>query len=385
MNRIHLSPFLLLGEERIGLNYPPDAIITGLIKSLKDVRWSREKNGWHIPCNKPAYEALVDKLMGIATVENAELRKYLEQRKIIVKQNQNKLSSGTHKMMLNHPLSVPNLSAYEKFRDMLVLKGYSANNIRNYSNEFHQLLRVLGNKPADTLNKEQLLSYLLWLLKEKGCSETQVHTAVNAIKFYYEQVLGRDKELYDLPRPKKAFTLPDILAEEEIVELIHAIPNIKHRSMIMIAYSAGLRVSEIVKLRITDIDSKRMMIHLRAAKGKKDRMVTLSKKILAVLREYFLLYKPRIYLFEGQNGGEYSVRSVQKIVQDAKIRAGITKKGGVHSLRHSYATHLLEAGTDIRIIQELLGHNSIKTTMLYTHVANKIMSKIESPLDKLDW
>jgi len=222
-------------------------------------------------------------------------------------------------------------------------------------------------------------------LKEKGCSETQVHTAVNAIKFYYEQVLGRDKELYDLPRPKKAFTLPDILAEEEIVELIHAIPNIKHRSMIMIAYSAGLRVSEIVKLRITDIDSKRMMIHLRAAKGKKDRMVTLSKKILAVLREYFLLYKPRIYLFEGQNGGEYSVRSVQKIVQDAKIRAGITKKGGVHSLRHSYATHLLEAGTDIRIIQELLGHNSIKTTMLYTHVANKIMSKIESPLDKLDW
>jgi len=153
----------------------------------------------------------------------------------------------------------------------------------------------------------------------------------------------------------------------------------------MIAYSAGLRVSEIVKLRITDIDSKRMMIHLRAAKGKKDRMVTLSKKILAVLREYFLLYKPRIYLFEGQNGGEYSVRSVQKIVQDAKIRAGITKKGGVHSLRHSYATHLLEAGTDIRIIQELLGHNSIKTTMLYTHVANKIMSKIESPLDKLDW
>lgn len=114
-------------------------------------------------------------------------------------------------------------------------------------------------------------------------------------------------------------------------------------------------------------------------------MVTLSKKILAVLREYFLLYKPRIYLFEGQNGGEYSVRSVQKIVQDAKIRAGITKKGGVHSLRHSYATHLLEAGTDIRIIQELLGHNSIKTTMLYTHVANKIMSKIESPLDKLDW
>ena len=246
-------------------------------------------------------------------------------------------------------------------------------------------MRVLGNKPADTLNKEQLLSYLLWLLKEKGCSETQVHTAVNAIKFYYEQVLGRDKELYDLPRPKKAFTLPDILAEEEIVELIHAIPNIKHRSMIMIAYSAGLRVSEIVKLRITDIDSKRMMIHLRAAKGKKDRMVTLSKKILAVLREYFLLYKPRIYLFEGQNGGEYSVRSVQKIVQDAKIRAGITKKGGVHSLRHSYATHLLEAGTDIRIIQELLGHNSIKTTMLYTHVANKIMSKIESPLDKLDW
>ena len=188
-----------------------------------------------------------------------------------------------------------------------------------------------------------------------------------------------------MPRPKKPWKLPAVLAEDEVLTLIKCITNIKHRTMVMAGYSAGLRVSEIVGLKPANIDSKRMMIHIQGAKGKKDRMVPLSKKLLETMRAYYKTYKPTVYLFEGQKGVAYNVRSVQEILQKAKEKAGIKKAGSVHMLRHSYATHLMEAGTDIRIIQELLGHNSIRTTMRYTHVSKKEIGRIGSPLDKLNW
>jgi site-specific recombinase XerD len=153
----------------------------------------------------------------------------------------------------------------------------------------------------------------------------------------------------------------------------------------MASYSAGLRVSELVHLKITDIDPKRMTIHIREGKGKKDRMVPLSNILLELLREYYKSYKPKQYLFEGEGGGPYCPRSAQKVLHEAKKKAGIWKKGSIHSLRHSYATHLLEGGTDIRYIQSFLGHNNLKTTMRYTHVSRIKLENIGSPLDKLPW
>ena len=153
----------------------------------------------------------------------------------------------------------------------------------------------------------------------------------------------------------------------------------------MTGYSAGLRISEIINLRIKDIDSSRMVITIRRAKGKKDRQVPLSVKLLEQLRLYYKTYKPKVYLFEGADGGQYATRSLQNVFQSAKKSSGNNKPGGIHSLRHSYATHLMEAGTDIRIIQELLGHNSIKTTQRYTHVSKQQIGKVQSPLDKLNW
>jgi len=197
--------------------------------------------------------------------------------------------------------------------------------------------------------------------------------------------MKREREFYDLPRPKKPFKLPSVLAEEEVISLVQKIENIKHRAIILAGYSAGMRVSEIINLKVNDIDSKRMMIHIKAAKGKKDRMVPLSKRLLETLRDYYRKYKPKEYLFEGQTGESYSSRSIQLILSAAKLKAKVKKKGSTHMLRHSYATHLLESGTDIRIIQELLGHNSIKTTMRYTHVSRKSLDKVGSPLDKLKW
>ncbi len=206
---------------------------------------------------------------------------------------------------------------------------------------------------------------------------------VNAIKFFFEQLLKWPKEFYDLPRAQKPQQLPAVFAEEEVKRLILATENLKHRSMLCLAYAGGLRVSEIVNVKLADIDSKRMPITLRQAKGMKDRQVMLSEKLLLLLRDYFKEYKPALWLFEGQSGDQYSTRSVQEVIQQAKKKAGIKKKGSIHALRHSFATHLLEGGTDISSIKELLGHSSIRTTMIYTHVSKKVLSKIQSPLDKL--
>src|SRR6266498_3447786 len=391
MEAVILNPFYHRGEECIGIFFNPNKTLTGIIKKIPLAKWSRTHHGRYIPCTKEDYIHLSNALQNEATIQKDALRVYLQQRKAIVAAQQKataerkNIKSSTAKMITLYPLSEENLGAFTAFKNMLTLKAYSVNTVRNYCNELHHLLRLLGKRSINDLKKQHIMSYLLWLIEKQGYSEMHVHTAINAIKFYFEKVLNRAKEFYDLPRPKKPFKLPSVLAEEEVITLIQKIKNIKHRTMIMAGYSAGLRVSEIVNLKVNDIDSKRMMIHLKAAKGKKDRMVPLSKKLLEILREYYKQYKPKEYLFEGQHGGAYSERSVQLILNDAKLKAKIKKKGSTHMLRHSYATHLLESGTDIRIIQELLGHNSIKTTMRYTHVSKKSLDKVESPLDKLKW
>ncbi|MEO8172428.1 MAG: site-specific integrase [Sediminibacterium sp.] len=385
MQTIMLNPFHHRGGECIGLLFTANTQVTVIVKKLPGVKWSQTHHCWYISCEKEVYELLVKSLAGKAEIDARLLQQYLQQRKVLLPAQTKAIAPATVKLALQYPLNEANLLSLTAFRNLLVLKGYSANTIRNYCNEFHQLLRLMGTRDVNDLGKEQVLSYLLWLLEKKGCSETKVHTAVNAIKFYFEQVMKRQKEFYDLPRPKKPWQLPGVLATEEIIGLIQKITNVKHRSILMAGYAGGLRVSEIINLKIKDIDSKRMMIHIHGAKGKKDRMVPLSQKLLEILREYYLLYKPADYIFEGQWGGPYSARSAQQIIRQAKKAAGITKNGSIHMLRHSYATHLMEGGTDIRIIQELLGHNSIKTTMRYTHVSRKDIGKIESPLDKLKW
>ena len=246
------------------------------------------------------------------------------------------------------------------------------------------MLRLLEARNIDDLNKNQLQSYLLWLFEKHNYSAANLHTTINAIKFYFEKVLNRNKELYNLPRPKKPQKLPDVMAEEEMTELFTGIENLKHKALLMTCYSAGLRVSELVHLKVTDIDSKRMLIHVRLGKGKKDRFVPLSRKVVEILREYYKAYRPKIYLFEGMNGDAYSSRSAQLVLKQAKAKARIYKQGSVHGLRHTYATHLLEHGTDIRYIQQLLGHNSLKTTMRYTHIAVKSIANIQSPIDRLN-
>lgn len=279
-----------------------------------------------------------------------------------------------------------NQHVIELMRDHLILKAYSKSTIKTYLNEMHQFLYRLGNIPADDLQLAHLKKYLVFCFEKLKLSENTLHSRINAIKFYYEQVLRRDRFFWEIPRPKKPLQLPKLLNEEELCRLFNALTNKKHKAMLFTAYSAGLRVSEIVRLKIKDIDSERMQVFIENAKGKKDRYVNLSPVLLDILREYFKQYTPRpkVYLFESeQTGDAYPTRTVQQIFSNAKSAAGIVKDVGIHSLRHSFATHLLDKGTDIRYIKDLLGHFDIRTTERYLHVSKKQLVNIGSPLDDL--
>jgi site-specific recombinase XerD len=248
------------------------------------------------------------------------------------------------------------------------------------------LLQILKKKEVNELTAADLKRYMVFAMEKQGINENTAHSRLNALKFYFEQVLGREKFFWDIPRPKKPQILPKLLNESELAKLFNALTNRKHKAMLFLAYSSGLRVSEIVNLKIADIDSKRMQIFIERAKGKKDRYVNLSPVLLDILRNYIKEYspRPRIYLFESeQTFTAYPSRTVQQIFYNAKQKAGIRKEIGIHSLRHSFATHLLEKGTDIKYIKDLLGHFNIKTTERYLHVSKQKLVNIVSPFDDL--
>lgn len=275
------------------------------------------------------------------------------------------------------------LKAMAAYIGMLDLKQYSENTKRTYVNSFRYFLRGFPGIKPSTITKPMIMDWMLKEMKEHHWSETNQNTMINAIKFFYEKLLNRPREFYDLPRPKRPEKLPVILSLDEVRSILKATENLKHRAILMAAYSSGLRLSEVINLEIKDVDSKRMMIHVRQGKGKKDRYVMLSELFLDVCRDYFKRYKPKRYLFEGQTKDQYSPRSVQQIIRQSCIKAKIRKHVTYHTLRHCFATHLLESGTDLRRIQELLGHSSIKTTEIYTHVTANDAIKVRSPLDNL--
>jgi site-specific recombinase XerD len=278
-----------------------------------------------------------------------------------------------------------NQYALQRYIETLQLKGYSSNTIKTYLNEFTQLLCFLRDKIAvDNLDAEKLRGYFLYCIETLKLSDNTLHSRINAVKFYFEQVLGREKFFFEIPRPKKPSILPKVINKTDIKKLFDVTTNLKHNTMLKLCYGMGLRVSEIVKLKIADIDSKNMQVLIESAKGKKDRYVNLPYSILEQLRLYYKMYRPQKYLFEGQYGGQYSARSIQQVFKNAIKKAKINKKAGIHGLRHSFATHLLEAGTDIAFIQQLLGHNDLKTTLRYTHVSRKNLKNIKSPLDSIE-
>jgi len=265
----------------------------------------------------------------------------------------------------------------------LKLRGYSQKTIKSYMSHARLFLEYCG-KNANQLVKEDINYYLLYLLEQKGNTHSFVSQAVSSIKFLFGKVLMKDDLTLNIVRPKKEKKLPEVLSQKEVRVILDNITNLKHKAILFLTYSSGLRVGEVVRLKLKDIDSDRMLIHVVQGKGRKDRYTVLSEVTLGVLREYVQKFKPAEWLFQGEEAGRHiTERTVQRVFESAREKAGIQKKVSVHSLRHSFATHLLEGGIDLRYIQELLGHESSKTTEIYTHVTKKSIKSIASPLDKI--
>jgi site-specific recombinase XerD len=273
---------------------------------------------------------------------------------------------------------------FETLRREMRLRNYSHKTIKSYQSCIRSLVQHFKPRHPRDLTNDDLRAFLIFLIEREERAPSTINQMINALRFLYVDLYKRQMQLGDLPRPKKERKLPEVLSEEEVLRILNAVDNLKHKTILMLVYSAGLRVGEVVRIRISDIDEQRGLIHLHKAKGAKDRYTILSSSFLGTLAEYLREYRPREFLFEGQDGRRhYSERSVQAVFQRAAKDAGITKHVSVHSLRHSFATHMLEAGTDLRYIQELLGHSSSKTTEIYTHVSKKSIGKITSPLDRL--
>ena len=272
----------------------------------------------------------------------------------------------------------------EKLMQQFKLKRCSPNTVNTYCSVFMRYLRFCKREGFGLDDPSSVNTYLLHSIDNRNISISFQNMTINAVKFYFKNVLGKELEAPHIQRPRKEKKLPEVFSEQEVALILKQPENLKHRTILYTIYSAGLRRSEALNLKIGDIDSGRNCIVIRAAKGKKDRLTLLSKKNLALLREYYTVYRPKHYLFEGVNGGQYSVTSLRKIFYRAPKASGIKKEASLHTLRHSFATHLLEQGTDIRYIQSLLGHTSPRTTQIYTHITTKGFNNITSPLDNLD-
>lgn len=388
MQPITVQPLLHNGNIVIGIFYAHSAPLNNIIKKVTGIKWTHTHTCWYLPCTKIAYTTLVEATKDVATINNTQLNTYLQQQKATQ-------PTATLLPIVTMPqvgkavllkIYSENSHVLPKLQQYLQLKAYSKSTIKTYMNEVAQLLYLIKATPADTLGIQRIKDYLQYCYTELGLSENTLHSRMNALKFYYEQVLGKERFFWQVPRPKKPIQLPKFFNAIDIANIINATTNLKHKVMLMLTYSAGLRVSEVVAIKTYHVNSQRMCILIERAKGKKDRIVGLSPLLLIMLREYWKQYQPTAkgYLFEGQDKKEaYSTRSLQTVLNDAKQKAGIIKPGGIHSLRHSFATHLLDGGTDISLIQKLLGHNDIKTTLRYLHTSNRDMLQIISPLDYL--
>ena len=346
------------------------------------MRWSKTMNCWYLPFSKTITSDLFQLLKNKVWLDYINLKDHSVEPKPVMKKQIERTSILRHK-----DLSVLSEEAGEKigaFKNWLRSKRYSESTIETYVDSVTTFLRYYAHKSiTEITNNDTILFNNNYILANKLSASFQ-NQIVNAIKLFFRTIENKKIDPDLIHRPKRSKVLPNVLSKEEVKSILQALSNVKHKTMLSLIYSCGLRCGELLKLKASDIDSKRGLILVKQAKGRKDRIVPLSNKILELLRQYWQLHEPKNYIFEGKKIGEmYDERSLQQVLKQAIYKAGIKKPVTLHWLRHSYATHLLENGTDLRYIQEILGHRSSKTTEIYTHVSNKAIQQIVSPFDYL--
>ena len=270
------------------------------------------------------------------------------------------------------------------FKNYMNYRRYSENTIKTYSDALEVFFRFFQNKKLESLTIEDIIQFNNDYILRKNLSSSYQNQVINAVKLFYRNRFNKTMEVDFIQRPRREKRLPNVLSKEEVKSILEAPTNLKHRAMLSLIYACGLRRSELLNLTLTDILSNRNLLFIRQSKGKKDRVVPISNRLIDILREYYKAFKPKAWLFEGQfPNTKYSEKSLENVLKQSLTKTKISKKVSLHWLRHSYATHLLENGTDLRYIQELLGHSSSRTTEIYTHVSILNLQQIRSPFDDL--
>jgi integrase/recombinase XerD len=375
-----MLPIIYLNRQVIGLktyyyaSFPFNRNIYTLFSSLKNSTWDSFEKAWVIDEALFPLENLYAHFKDKAEfIFHEKSLKSVEYKK-----------SQLRTIHFLEPLDEHKKLAIQTFIRYLNSKRYSANTIKVYSDSLTTFLRYFSAKEIAAISNDDLIDFNNNYILKNNFSASFQNQVVNAVKLYFAAIQHKKMDVELIHRPRREKVLPNVLSKEEVKAILDAHVNIKHKMMLCLIYSCGMRCGELLALHPVHIDSKRNIILLKCAKGKKDRIVPLSPLILKMLREYYKIYKPKIYLFEGALLGEpYSEKSLQSVLKQAIKKVGIAKPVTLHWLRHSYATHLLESGTDLRYIQELLGHSSCKTTEIYTHVSTKSIQQIKSPFDDL--
>jgi len=374
-------------EERIKIDTPYSGAIIAKLKQLPDARWSKTYQAWHIPYTKTACEQLkaffpdVECTVDIHTYFGNPGRCTENKQGVYVPREDKTPEPIIDKKEISAGIS----NHIDLFTKWMEHKRYSPSTITTYTEAVKRFLVFSLPKQADEIVADDMVRFVNVYIIGNHLSYSYQNQVVNGAKLFFKEVIKSKLDIEQFERPRRQHALPNVLSKEEVLAILNTTKNIKHKTMLSLIYACGLRRSEALNLTPTDVDSKRGVLLIRQSKGKKDRIAPISEKVIAMLREYYKLYKPETWLFEGQHAGvRYSEESLAKVLKTGCAKAGIKKPVTLHWLRHSYATHLLESGTDLRFIQELLGHKSSKTTEIYTHVSTQSLKKIKSPFDDLE-
>lgn len=360
-------------QDIVKIAFERNASVQQIIRKLPEVHWSQSLHTWYQKRQSFQIEEMRSLLFGLADIEIAA-----------PEESKNCTGSVPESKVEQVSLSAEHDGALHTFEYWMRSRRYAESTIGTYIEALRVFFRFFIDRPHSTLGNADLIEFNNRYILHQQLSASYQNQIVNAVKLFYKIEEHRQMDVDLIHRPKRQKQLPNVLSKEEVKLLLNCLVNVKHKLMLSLIYSCGLRRGELLQLRLRDIDYKRRMIFIHQAKGRKDRMVPLSEKIALMIEQYLQGYRPKEWLFEGQGGGQpYDERSLGNVLQQALQRSGINKPVTLHWLRHSYATHLLESGTDLRYIQTLLGHSRSTTTEIYTHVSNHSLQRITSPFDSL--
>lgn len=373
MRTIYLSREESKGKTLLRIAHQFDTEIWELLKRSRKFNWDASRKLWTAEYSEELVRWITTSFTDNIIIDSSSL-----DIASVTKQKQNTDFRSVQ-------LSPQTIQEMESFKRYLKSKRYSERTVEVYCDALTTFLKFHHEKTTGEITNNDVIRFNNDFILAKDYSSSFQNQVVNAVKLFYKEIKSKKIDVDLLHRPKREKKLPNVLSKEEVAKLLSAPTNMKHRMILTITYGCGLRRGEVLKLKPGDIDSKRKVLWIREAKGKKDRVVMISNKLIDKLREYYKAYRPKVWLFEGQKPGEpYSEKSIEQVMKQAVAKVGINPAASLHWLRHSFATHLHEAGSDIRTIQELLGHSSSKTTEIYTHVSNRAIQNIRSPLDDLD-